>query len=103
MELDLPTPVSHPPCACAAAQYDHPKIHLQVLKISKIQLNHFLFKNNLRKMFTNSLLATAHLSNAKFDISTSPMNSVSTFLAGRKRSERGAKFDSNKYINYTTN
>jgi hypothetical protein len=97
MELDLPTPVSHPTCAHAAVQRNHPKKYVcKYLKISKIQFKHFLFKNNLRKMFTNSLLATAHLSNAKFDIFTSPMNSLSTFLAGRKRSERGAKFDSNK-------
>jgi hypothetical protein len=52
------------------------KIHLQVLKIIKIQLNHILILKNQRKSSTNTLWAEVSLPNMKFDIFTSPTNLV---------------------------
>ncbi len=79
MELDLPTPVSHPP---SQGTYPHgrmayppPKMCLQVLKMSKIALSYL---KNQRKSLTNSLLATVGLSDAKFDIFTGSTNLVSS-------------------------
>ncbi len=55
-----------------------PKIHLQVWKISKIWQNHFL--KNQKENLTNTLLATGNLSNPKFGILMSPMNSIYKIL-----------------------
>ncbi len=75
MELDLPTPVSHP----NARGTRHRSFMFAIKKeISKNKLNHFLKIKNWRKSLTNSLLATVSLSNAIYDILTGPMNSVST-------------------------
>jgi len=66
MEVGLPTLVSHQPSwgmrLCSREAYPHPKVHLQVLKISKFRQNHFLIKSqNVQKCLTKITLGNSHL------------------------------------------
>ncbi len=69
IELDLPTPVSHPPsheCACAATLHTHPKNIF-----ASIKKNQNLVKSleKIReRVLTKSLLATVSSSNLMFSI-----------------------------------
>jgi len=70
MELNLPTPASHPPShAKRHAQpptYPPLKYDSKYQKLAKIDEITFLYFKKQRKSWTNLLLATVSLSNAKF-------------------------------------
>jgi hypothetical protein len=70
MELSLPTPASHPPsqpkCHAQSPTYPPLKYDSKYQKLAKIDEITFLYFKKQRKSWTNLLLATVSLSNAKF-------------------------------------
>jgi hypothetical protein len=82
MEPDLPSPVSHPPSQGmqkrSSTAYPPLNTFASIKKLVEFSEIIFNIKKNQRMGLKNSFLETVSLLNTKFDIYTSPTNSVTT-------------------------